>query len=142
VTYVAVTPHDYKNKRKWADKETDLGQWREVRVYDSDDLEQWLEVAPGVALWLSRYVSTTPEGLFDLSTHWDNLQAGLKRPLPPSALLVSRERATGSFKEWLGGSPRPLAVHGHSPQEVVDVFVAWVQSLPGDEQVLSRAARS
>lgn len=140
VTYIAITPRDYQN-RKWADEKNDLGHWGEVRLYDSNGLEQWLEMAPGVALWLSRYVSTPPEGLLDLSTHWDNLQEGLKRPLPASVLLVSRLQATESFKEWLGGSPRVLTVRGQSPQEVVDVFTAWVKSLPEAEQdpIASRA---
>jgi hypothetical protein len=136
VTYISVTPRDYINKKKWVDEKNELGRWGEVRVYDSDDIEQWLENAPGVALWLSTYVSTPPEGLVDLSSHWDNLQDRLIKKLPPSALLVSRQRAIESFKEWLSGSPRILAVHGQSPQEVVDVFTAWVESLPEAEQAI------
>jgi hypothetical protein len=135
-TYISATLRDYKNKRKWAKSKNERGDWGEVRVYDSDDIEQWLENAPGVALWLAKYVSTAPEGLVDLSSHWENLQDRLRKKLPPSTLLVSRERTIESFKKWLEGSPRELAVHGQSPQEVVDVFTAWVESLPEAEQAI------
>jgi hypothetical protein len=134
VMYIAVTPRDYQNKRRWASERSRLNQWREVRVYDSNDLEQWLEMAPSVALWLSRYVATPPDGLVDLSTHWDNIQEALRRRLPASALLVSRGQLIESLKAWLNGPPRELVVHGQSSQEVVDVFTAWVQSLAEAEQ--------
>jgi hypothetical protein len=134
VTYIGVTPRDYQDKRRWAEEKTALDSWREVRAYDSDDLEQWLELAPSVALWLSRYVATPPDGLVDLSTHWENIQAALSRRLPPSALLVSRDQLVESLRTWLNGSPQELVVHAQSPQEVVDVFAAWVQSLSESEQ--------
>ena len=134
VTYIGVTPRDYQDKRRWADEKNALGRWRDVRAYDSDDLEQWLEMAPSVALWLSRYVATPPDGLVDLSTHWENIQAALRRRLPPSALLISRDRLVESLRAWLNGSPQELVIHWQSPQEVIDVFTAWVQSLPESEQ--------
>ena len=139
--YIWVTPRDYQDKKNWVDKKNRLKHWKEVRVYDSDDIEQWLEMSAAVALWLSPHVSNAPEGLLDLSSHWDNLQEGLRRKLPASALLVSRQRAIESFKEWLDGTPRVLTIYGHSPQEVVDVFVAWVESLSDAEQapITSRA---
>ncbi len=134
VSYIAVTPRDYQKKKEWSEDKNALKQWKEVRVYDSDDLEQWLEMAPGVALWLARYVSTSPEGLVDLSTHWENLQASLKKALPAAALLVNRQTAIEGFKQWLNGSPSVLTVACQSPREVVDVFAAWVSSLPEAEQ--------
>jgi len=134
VTYIAITPRDFQNKKQWAEEKNKLGQWREVRVYDSDDIEQWLEMAPGVSLWLSLYVSVSPIGLVDLSRHWQNLQDCLKQKLPSKALLVSRKRTTESFKEWLDSASNVLTVYGQSLQEVVDVFAAWVDSLPEAEQ--------
>jgi len=134
VSYIAVTPRDYQKKKEWSEEKGALKQWKEVRVYDSDDLEQWLEMAPGVALWLARYVSTSPEGLADLSTHWENLQASLKKALPAVVLLVNRQTAIEGFKQWLNGPPSVLTVPCQSPREVVDVFAAWVSSLAEAEQ--------
>lgn len=140
-SYRAVTPRDYQNKVTWVDDKTALGHWRDVRVYDSSDLEQWLDATPGVALWLARYASRAPEGILDLCTHWENLRGSLRRPLPPTLLLISREGVINRFKTWLNDGPTILSVLGHSPQEVVDVFAAWVESLDAAEAapIASRA---
>ena len=141
VAYIAVTPRDYQDKKKWIDEKTALKDWREVRLYDSDDLEQWIELAPAVGIWLSGYASKRPEGVYDISTHWENLQGALKRPLPAKTLLTSRQDTIAAFGLWLKGPPAPLAIRAESPQEVVDVFSAWVASLPPEEQskIASRA---
>ena len=59
VTYIAVTPRDYQGKSDWVADKLLKNEWKDVRVYDSSDLEQWLEMAPGVALWLARSFSRT-----------------------------------------------------------------------------------
>ncbi len=134
VTYVAITPRDYQGKDLWRKEKENLGQWGEVRVYDSNDLEQWLEKAPAVGRWLSQFVAVSPEGLIDLYTRWENLQSSLLRPLPPSVVMIGRSSAVEKIREWLEASPQVLAVSGQSPQEVIDLFTAWVVSLPENEQ--------
>jgi hypothetical protein len=140
VSYIGVTLRDFQQKQAWAAQRTGEKLWKEVRVYDSSDLEQWLELAPGVALWLTRYVLKQPEGMTDLSTHWANLQSRLKTPLPPEALLTSRQATAKHLDAWIGGAAEVLTMHGPTPQEVVDVFAAWVQQCPQPAQdaILSR----
>jgi hypothetical protein len=141
VTYVAVTPRDYQNKTAWADEKKKLGQWADVRVLDSSSLEQWLEIAPAVALWLLRTIGTPPEGLCDVTSYWQNIRATLKKPLSPKAALVSRTDLLNGAKAWLAGAPSELAIRGQSPQEVLIALAAWVTSLPEAEQapISSRA---
>lgn len=142
VAYVAVTPRDAHKRADFIKEVTAKGHWREVRVYDSNDLEQWLEMAPAVALWLMPYVKKQgiPE-LLDLSTHWENLQGRLRQKLSPDVLLVSRETTTKKLAEWAKGSAREISIRGQTPQEVIDVFTGWVQSLPANQQdrIASRA---
>lgn len=140
-SYVAATPRDFQKKNEWAESKRKLGLWRDVRVYDSNDLEQWLEESPSVALWLMRVMGRSASGLSDVSSHWENLQASLKCGLPPQALLVSRTPTVEAIKTWLNQEPGVLSIRAESPQEVIDVFAAWVASLSGEEQaaVASRA---
>jgi len=46
-----------------------------------------------------------------------------------------------AIHDWVTGSPRLLAIRAPSPKEMVDVFVAWIHTLPPDEanSVVSRA---
>ena len=47
-TFVFVTPRRWGSKDEWAAARQGEGVWREVRAYDADDLEAWLELAPAV----------------------------------------------------------------------------------------------
>src|SRR5262249_34011964 len=53
-TFVFVTPRKYQKKDEWARAKSKLSTWKEVRVYDSASLEEWLECAPAVDIWLAR----------------------------------------------------------------------------------------
>lgn len=142
VTYIGITPRDYQNKGTWISDKKKLGLWGDVRVYDSNDLEQWLETAPAVALWLMPHVRRQNIGnLLDLSSYWENLQRRLKGKIPADVLLTSRQSAMNEFERWLSAPNDVLSMRGQTPHEVVDVFSAWVQSLPKDKQdpIASRA---
>lgn len=134
-TYIAVTARDFQNKTTWAAERSAEGKWSEVRVYDSSDLEQWLEMAPGVALWLSRFVNgQKPEGMLDVATYWDNVRHRLKRSVSAAVLFAGRESIRDTFSAWQSGAASILSIHGHTAQEVLDVFAAWVEMLSPEEQ--------
>lgn len=52
-TFVFVTPRRWGGKNKWSNSRRKEGIWRDVRVYDADDLEQWLYLTPNVYLFYS-----------------------------------------------------------------------------------------
>lgn len=141
VAYIAVTPRDYQNAGEWAQEKTKEGRWRDVRVYDSNILEQWLETAPAVAFWLAKKLGKRVQGAQDIASYWGNVQASLKRPLPASIPLISREETVKSIDGWLSGPAQVLEIQAESPREVLDVFSAWGSSLPKERQsdVMSRA---
>src|SRR5262249_42140279 len=53
-TFIFVTPRKCQWKAEWCRAKTESGTWKEVRVYDSAALEEWLERAPAVDVWLAR----------------------------------------------------------------------------------------
>ena len=55
-TFVFVTPRKWLKKAEWRAKEA-LGVWKEVRVYDSASLEEWLEQSPAVDAWLAKLLN-------------------------------------------------------------------------------------
>ena len=42
-TFVFVTPRNWPRKEVWATEKAAHEDWKDVRAYDADDLEQWLE---------------------------------------------------------------------------------------------------
>ena len=139
--FVFVSPRKWMKKKEWGDEKRRLGSWSDVRAYDSADLEEWLELAPAVDIWLAHEIGLKPPGVCDLATHWKNLTAALRLPLAPSFILTDRKDATTEFRDWLRGTPSVLAVEAPSPAEVVDFVAGWAAGLDASEQaaVTSRA---
>jgi hypothetical protein len=140
-TYIAVTALDWQDAEDWAKDRKKEGKFKDVLVYDSNRLEHWIQDAPAVGLWLAQKIKGKCDGVLDLEAHWANVQATLRRPLPPKVLLVNRDPIGTSFSEWLAQANRELAVKGPSAAELVAVFCAWVCSLSVELQadISSRA---
>jgi len=43
-------------KEKWAAEKRQEGIWKDVRAYDADDLDAWLEQAPEADIWFSTLI--------------------------------------------------------------------------------------
>ena len=67
VTFVFVTSRKWDGKQKWRDEKRELGRWGSVEVYDSSDLEAWLEVAPDADVWIAERLRRRPPGVISIS---------------------------------------------------------------------------
>lgn len=70
-TFVFVTPRRWGGKDDWVQAKNGEGIWAEVRAYDADDLEQWLELAPAVHTWFARLLGKWSEDAQDLESFWE-----------------------------------------------------------------------
>jgi transcriptional regulator with XRE-family HTH domain len=138
--FVFVTPRKWEGKRDWQRAKGAEGAWADVRAYDADDLEQWLEQAPAVGVWMATLFGRRPAGMMDLEDHWENLAASLQRPLPPEVFLTSREAAVETLNKWLDGPPDCLAFETPSPEEALDFLAAHTRAL-GEVRADAIAAR-
>jgi tetratricopeptide (TPR) repeat protein len=59
-TFVFVTMRHFKHKVEWRDQRRADGIWKDVRVYDSEDLCFWLESNRDVYAWASRKLGLQP----------------------------------------------------------------------------------
>ena len=138
-TYICVTPRSWGGKAAWAEAKTKLRVWRQVRAYDSADLEEWLELAPAVDVWLARHLGLTSDGLGDIDEYWDNLAGMTDPPLAPEVFLSSREQQAGDIEARLIGPPAVIALETTSPAEAID-FVAAVVRRAADSEVFAARA--
>jgi transcriptional regulator with XRE-family HTH domain len=138
-TYVVATPRKWQTKDAWIADKNKLGVWKEVRVYDSATLEEWLERAPAVDVWLARLLGLRPAGLIDIDEYWENLEALTEPSLKPEVFLASRQKMVEGFRNWLAGPSNAAAIETRSPAEAVDFAVAVIRESSTREAVSARA---
>jgi transcriptional regulator with XRE-family HTH domain len=135
VTFVFVTSRKWDGKQKWRDEKREIGKWKSVEVYDSSDLEAWLEVASGVDVWLAERLQRRPPGVISIGDYWESLSRLSNPRLKPGVFLASPEkmaqqasrRATAQqLAKFLLGPPGVLPYQCRSPIEAVDFVAAYL----------------
>ena len=69
-TFVFVTPRRWIKKDEWLALKRDKKDWLDVKVCDADDLEQWLEQSPVIALQFAEYLGLLGPGVESLEHYW------------------------------------------------------------------------
>ncbi|NQT37886.1 MAG: helix-turn-helix domain-containing protein [Planctomycetes bacterium] len=126
VTFVFVTSCKWDKKQEWRDEKRKLGKWKSVEVYDSSDLEAWLEVAPGVDAWIAERLGLCPGGVISISDHWERLSRLTSPRLKPDVFLVSREKTAKELRAFLLGTPGVMPIECRSPIEALDFAAAYL----------------
>lgn len=129
-TFVFITPRRWGGKDDWVKQKNVEGIWDEVRAYDADDLEQWLELAPAVQAWLAQLIGKWPEGVQDLSSFWDEWKNSTSPPMNPMLHLAGRGKEVEKIQDWLNSSPSKLTIQADSHEEAIAFFAATIYQMP------------
>jgi transcriptional regulator with XRE-family HTH domain len=124
-TFIFVTPRKWQKKAEWRRAKQATGIWKDVRVYDSATLEEWLEQSPGVDAGLAGMLGKKPPGLTTIDDYWANLQAMTDPSLKPEVFLASREEEVKKLQAWLDGPPSAMVIEARSPAETIDFVAAY-----------------
>jgi transcriptional regulator with XRE-family HTH domain len=137
--YIFVTPRHWPTKDEWAKARKDEGPWREVRVYDADDLVHWIEQTPTVGLWLATRLGKRPPSTRELDEMWEEWSLATQWPLTEDLVLSDRDQDSAEVLRWLRGEPSVLSLQATTPDEVVAFFHATLGELPADLAAAYRA---
>jgi hypothetical protein len=128
-TFVFVTPRRWINKTKWLAEHKSKNEWADVRAYDGDDLEQWLEQTPAVALQFSEELGLNGFGVESPSRHWAAWSQQCSPAITVEAFqtdrLLTRDELIKKIQAStaLVGISQPIVVRGDSVEEAV-AFIA------------------
>jgi transcriptional regulator with XRE-family HTH domain len=148
VTFVFVTSRKWDRKQEWRDEKRELGKWKSVEVYDSIDLEAWLESAPGVDAWIASQLGLRPEGVISISDYWESLSRLSAPRFEPDVFLTSRKETATKLRDFLCGPAGVMPFECRSPVEALDfaaAYLAWPApaddeaALPEDERIRIRS---
>lgn len=136
---VFVTLQHWPKKEKWAKAKKAEGPWRDVRVYDADDLVHWIEMTPAVGLWLAIHLGKRPPGTRELDAAWKEWSLATRWPLTEDLVLCDRDQSSAKVLRWLRAGPSVLSLQSTSSEEVVAFFHATLGELPEDAALAYRA---
>src|SRR5690606_21112935 len=105
-------------KDEWAKARKAEGPWRDVRVYDADDLVHWIEQAPAVGLWLATRLKKRPPDTQSLDEVWEEWSRATKWPLTESLVLSDRDEDAAEVLRWLRREPSVLSLQCTTAEEV------------------------
>jgi hypothetical protein len=134
-TLVMVTARKWPQKRKWLAKKQAALEWKEIRAYDADDLEQWLEQTPAVKLRFGDEIGLTGHGIEDVERHWSNWAGQTDVAITPEAFFIGREsvcdRVLAALRKRLNDkNTEPFTIRGDSVEEATAFVTATLQSQP------------
>lgn len=134
-TFVFITPRRWTKKAEWIRDQSNKKEWAEVRAYDADDLEQWLENSPAIALQFAEEIGLIGDGVESISRYWKLWSEQCSPAITVDALLVDRwatyDRLRSTAKEALvqESAPQPLVIRADSVEEAVAFAIASLMEM-------------
>jgi addiction module HigA family antidote len=128
-TFVFVTPRRWDAKQKWQDARRQEGRWRDVRVFDASDLEQWLEQSIAAQAWFADETKRpSSNGVHSLDREWAEWANTSNPPLSGDLFDTAVRTATQRIKERLSQSlDGPIIIAADSAGEAL-AFLAQLFS--------------
>lgn len=136
-TFVFVTPRRWPRRDSWATARRAEGVWKDVRAFDADSLEEWLDATPAVHARVTKLMGRDPDGAADLASAWGRFAGRTSPQLPPDLLTAGRDEEAAQAVAWLRGAPSVLSVVAESGDEAFGFIAACLKQLPeGDLAVI------
>jgi len=139
--FVFVTPRRWEGRDSWEATKRAEGEWKDVRAYDGESLEQWLDEAPPAHARITAMLGRDPDGARDVQRAWADWAGLTDPPLPTGLLTGGRDSQVERLLAWLHGEPSAITVEGDSREEALAFIAAFLLELPDEERaaLLARA---
>ncbi len=135
--FVFVTPRLWTKKVDWVTEKKAEGFWKDVVVYDSVDLEQWLDNTLSVSRWFAAQpgIESCPyEEIMTAEEFWEEWSIGPRGiVLDPMSIVAGREYEKNLLNSILSGEPSIKAVKASTKDEAVAFIIACAKLFPENE---------
>lgn len=134
-TFVFVTPRHWPGKTGWVQENKKKGQWKDVRAYDSSDLEQWLEQSVSAQAWFANETLRPGVSVRSLDKCWSDWAEVTKPPLVASLFAPAVDGAKRTIASRLSQQPGgPTLIAADSAEEAL-AFLAQLFGPAGGEDL-------
>jgi len=124
-TFIFATPRIWRDRDKWQKEKLKEGIWKDIKVYDSRNLEEWIDETPAVARWFAAEIGKYPyDGIVTIEEFWKEWAYGPLGILPYSLLTSGREKECESLLDFLSSPANIKGVKAESKDEAVAFIIA------------------
>lgn len=130
-TFVFVTPFFWDKKDEWVVEKKKDNKWKDIIVYDSDSLSQWIYQLPVATEWFANKIGLfTNTGIVLPHKRWEEIATGPNGiVLQPRFYIAGRERIIQEILSMVEGKPGLKAFKASSREEALAFILAAGQSL-------------
>lgn len=119
-TFVFVTPRHWPGKAAWIKENQAKALWKDVRAYDSSDLEQWLEQSLAGQAWFANETRRPSKGIRSLDRCWADWADVAEPPLVGTLFATTIESAKRRITSRLSNEPEePTVIAADSAEEAL-----------------------
>ncbi|WP_072640037.1 HigA family addiction module antitoxin [Rhizobium leguminosarum] len=130
ITFVFVTPRRWAGKEAWAQAMRAKELWKDVRVYDASDIEQWLEQSPAGQTWFANEIKKPAQGVRSLDQCWSDWADVANPPISPILFDTAKEIGQPKLKSFLEKpASAPFVIAADSVEEAL-AFLAQAFGTP------------
>jgi addiction module HigA family antidote len=118
--FIFVTPRRWAGKKAWVKEKKAEGHWKDVRAYDSSDLEEWVEQSlPGQA-WFANETNIPAVNVRSLDKCWTDWANVATPPLSSSLFNSAIEATKRTMLSHLSKGPNgPIVISADSTEEAL-----------------------
>jgi len=134
-TFIFITTRFFREKAKWCQDKREEGKWKNIIAYDSRNIVEWLDNAPGVSNWFIEEIKgIRAAGLLVPQFFWKEWSEGEIGVLPPSVITSGREKQSGQLLEFLQAPPAIKALRASSREEALAFVIASAENFDHEER--------
>ena len=104
-TFVFVTPRIWNKKYEWVKEKNETKQWKEIRVIDAIDLEQWIEQSVPAQIRIHEFLGRDNQKICTLYEVWKEWSYFTNPRLPKELFDSEISNHCDVLKSWLDKPP-------------------------------------
>ena len=135
-TFIFITTHKLKDKngiiKKLKNSNHEYSLWKDIKIFDADDIETWLDFDPAATSWLAYILGKPRNNVRSFEEVWDNFSASTQIPLDADVILAREHidpKKIEEIKSWLQNSDNKIwQIKSDSREESLLFFMALVEN--------------
>ena len=128
--FVFITTHKFQNKEGIIKKAKENFSWKDIKIFDADDIETWLDFDPATTSWLAYILGKPRNNVKSFEEIQSNWLASTKVPLDKNVILA-RADSTNTIeivKSWSKNHDnRILQIRSDSREESLLFFMSSIE---------------